>query len=80
MGKLINADIAKEALRDLGYKGAEQVIDSLPDGRGQAVWEYYTNDENKARWRCTSCGKICKQNPSYKRFCSICGTPIRMES
>lgn len=45
-----------------------------------AVWQYYTNDEGKARWRCTNCGKVCHKNPHDKRRCSICGAHMRMEA
>jgi len=52
--------------------GMEPVID--------AVWQYYTNDEGKARWRCTNCGKVCHKNPHDKRRCSICGAHMSMEA
>jgi ABC-type ATPase with predicted acetyltransferase domain len=44
------------------------------------VWVYYTNDENKARWKCSVCGKVCKHNPFYKYYCSNCGCHMRMEA
>ena len=45
-----------------------------------AVWVYYRNEDGKARWKCSECGKVCKRNPHDKRFCSNCGKPMRMES
>ena len=39
----------------------------------EAKWHYYTNDEGKARWKCTNCGKIVKRPPNDKKRCSICG-------
>lgn len=48
------------------------------EGEG-AVWKYYLNDEGKARWRCSYCGKVCHRNPHDKRYCSICGKAMRME-
>lgn len=54
--------------------------DALSLLEGQAVWVYYTNDEGRARWKCSKCGKIVKRNPHDKRFCSNCGRPIIMES
>ena len=45
-----------------------------------AVWQYYINDEGKARWRCSNCGKVCHKNPYDKRRCSICGAHMRMEA
>lgn len=47
--------------------------------RPVAVWQYYTNDEGKARWRCSACGKICRRDPRDKKFCSTCGAEMRME-
>ena len=48
------------------------------EGEG-AVWKYYLNDEGRARWRCSYCGKVCHRNPHDKRYCSICGKVMRME-
>lgn len=45
-----------------------------------AKWIYYRNDENKARWRCSQCGKICRRNPYEKRYCSWCGCKMEMEA
>lgn len=44
-----------------------------------AIWEYYTNDEGKARWRCSHCRKICHKHPHDKKRCSVCGAHMRME-
>lgn len=58
---------------------AEDAIALLKrEGEG-AVWKYYLNDEGKARWRCSYCGKVCHRNPYDKRHCSICGKTMRME-
>ena len=38
-----------------------------------ATWLYYTNEEGKARWKCSACGKICHRNPHDKIYCSHCG-------
>ena len=45
-----------------------------------AVWKYSTDDENKARWKCSHCGKICHKNPHDKNYCSNCGCKMRLES
>ena len=45
-----------------------------------AVWHYYTNDEGKARWRCSKCGKLCKRDPHDKKRCSNCGAHMRKEA
>lgn len=46
----------------------------------EAVWQYYTNDEGKARWRCTNCGKIIRQGAYEKKRCSSCGAHIKTEA
>lgn len=46
----------------------------------EAKWHYYNNEEGKARWRCTNCGRICKRHPHDKRRCSTCGARMTMES
>ena len=48
--------------------------------RPPAVWQYYTNDEGKARWKCSECGKVCRRDPRDKKFCSACGAEMRMEA
>ena len=45
-----------------------------------AVWVYYLNDEGKARWKCSACGKVCRRNPHEKHYCSSCGAKMRMEA
>ena len=37
-------------------------------------WLYYRNDEGKARWKCSECGKICHRDPHEKLYCSRCGS------
>lgn len=44
------------------------------------TWKYYRNDEGKARWKCSECGKICKRLPSEKFYCSNCGSKMKMEA
>lgn len=39
-------------------------------------WEYYTNDEGKARWKCSECGKIVHRFPAEKLYCSRCGARL----
>ena len=46
----------------------------------EAVWHYYTNDEGRARWRCSNCGKIIRQGQHEKRYCSCCGARMRTEA
>ena len=46
----------------------------------EAKWHYYTNDEGKARWRCTNCGKIIRQGQHEKKRCSVCGAYMMTEA
>ena len=41
--------------------------------RETATWTYYVNEEGKARWKCSACGKIVRRLPDDKKFCSNCG-------
>ena len=43
-------------------------------------WIYYVNDEGKARWKCSLCGKICRRDPRDKMYCSNCGSRNMKES
>ena len=46
------------------------------------VWVYFTDDENRARWRCSECGKILHRHPytNNKFYCSYCGAKMRLET
>ena len=46
----------------------------------EAKWHYYTNDEGKARWKCTNCGKIIRQGAHEKKRCSVCGAHMATEA
>ena len=43
-----------------------------------AKWHYYTNDEGKARWKCTNCGHIVKHDPNDFKRCA-CGAHMKKE-
>ena len=43
-------------------------------------WIYYFNEEHKARWKCSICGKICRKRPDMKNYCSNCGCKMTFES
>lgn len=45
-----------------------------------AKWHYYTNDEGKARWKCTNCGKIIRRGAHEKKRCSVCGAYMSEEA
>lgn len=45
-----------------------------------AKWIYYINEEGKARWKCSACGKICCKHPHDKLYCSRCGCKMEMEA
>ncbi len=44
------------------------------------VWKYITDEENKPRWKCDQCGKICHKPPHDKVYCSRCGAKMKMEA
>ena len=44
-----------------------------------AKWHYYTNDEGKARWRCTNCGHMVKHDPNDYKRCA-CGAHMSKEA
>lgn len=46
----------------------------------KAKWVYYVNDEGRARWRCSRCGKICRRDPNDKKWCSGCGARMEKEA
>lgn len=45
-----------------------------------AEWRYYVNDEGRARWRCSNCGKRCRRDPHDKARCSSCGAHMTKEA
>jgi DNA-directed RNA polymerase subunit RPC12/RpoP len=44
------------------------------------TWLYYINDEGKARWKCSECGKIIRHGAHEKLYCSHCGAKMKPES
>lgn len=60
------------------WKTVEDAI-ALLKGK-QATWVYTTNDENRARWKCSACGKLCKRRPTDKRYCDQCGAAMRFQA
>ena len=48
--------------------------------RETAQWVYYVNEENRARWKCSKCGKICRKDPTLKYYCSNCGAKMVKDS
>ena len=45
-----------------------------------AEWVYYVNEEHKARWKCSACGKIVRRLPYDKHYCSNCGAKMESET
>lgn len=43
-------------------------------------WLYYINDEGKARWKCSVCGKIIRRGVEEKAYCSRCGSKMTREA
>ena len=50
------------------------------DAPVEAKWHGYTNEEGKARWKCTNCGKLVRRRPSDKKRCSWCGAYMSEEA
>ena len=86
--KYVSVDAVKTAL--LGWQSPPSdediayAVDQIPAANVEpvvnALWEYYTNDEGRARWRCSNCKKICRRNPRDKKRCSNCGAHTKMGS
>jgi hypothetical protein len=68
---LVSAREVEKLINLIPAVNAEPIVD--------AIWQYYTNDEGKARWRCSHCGKICHKHPHDKQRCSVCGAHMKME-
>ena len=60
----------------LGIAGADAKMEPVIN----AKWRYYTNDEGRARWRCSNCGKLCRRDPRDKKRCSNCGARMSKEA
>jgi len=69
---------------DDGIQFMAEKIDKAPTIEAEpvinAVWQYYMNDEGKARWRCGNCGRICRRDPHDKLRCSTCGAHMTKEA
>ena len=61
----------------LNYVTARRLYELLT---APAIWTFYRNEENEARWKCSSCGKIVRKNPHDKKFCSGCSRLMKMEA
>ena len=44
------------------------------------VWKYFMSEDDRAKWKCSECGKVCKRNPHDKLYCSNCGAKMKMEA
>ena len=66
----------------LDYITAKRTVELLKklEVKVEAVWHYYVNDEGKARWKCSNCGKIVRRLPNDKVRCSTCGAHMREEN
>ena len=42
-------------------------------------WVYYVNDEGKARWKCSVCGKVIRHGVDEKLYYSRCGSKMSRE-
>lgn len=61
----------------LNYVTAKRLYELLT---APATWVFYRVDNNEARWKCSSCGKVVRKNPHDKLFCSCCGRVMKMEA
>ena len=65
-------------------KAAKEIIEAqlrkTKDDEKPGRWIYYVNEEGRARWKCSECGKVCRRNPHDKPFCSTCGKRLIMEA
>lgn len=68
-----------ECRGDAEYMAMDAAIDQLNRISRKGTWQYYTNDEGKARWKCSVCGKIIRHGVDKKQFCSRCGAELRRE-
>ena len=66
----------------VNYVTAKRIVELLKklEAPVEAKWHYYLNDEGRARWQCTNCGKIVRRHPKDKKRCSICGAHMREEN
>ena len=48
--------------------------------RVEGCWKYDMDDEGRARWRCSRCGKAVHRDPAEKLYCSRCGARCRKEA
>lgn len=65
----------------LNYVTAKRMLELLKklEAPVYARWHYYTNDEGKARWRCTNCGHVVKHDPNDFKRCA-CGAHMSKEA
>lgn len=86
MSKYVSVDAVKAALTgwqteptddDIAF-ALEQIPPANVEPVVNAKWVYYTNEEGRARWKCSVCGKICRKPPRDKKRCSNCGAHIEM--
>ena len=71
-------DTAHVQLDYITAKRMHELLGKL-EGPKDAKWHYYTNDEDKPRWKCTTCGKLCRRRPTDKLYCSRCGSKMSFE-
>jgi len=65
----------------LNYLTAKRMLEILKklEVPVYAQWHYYTNDEGKARWKCTNCGHVVKHDPNDFKRCA-CGAHMSKEA
>ena len=63
-------------------KDALMLIDKLAAiGKpAEGMWVYCPDDEHRARWKCSRCGKFVHKDPAEKLYCAACGQRNRKEA
>lgn len=71
-GSMFGGDCITDMLKD-----AITLIDVLS---AEGLWVYCPDDEHRARWKCSRCGKIVHKDPADKLYCAACGQRNRKEA
>ena len=65
-------DCVEQAMRD-----ADKLLEKLT---AEGLWVYCPDDEHRARWKCSCCGKFVHKDPAEKLYCAACGQRNRKEA
>ena len=65
-------DCVERAMRE-----ADKLLEKLT---AEGLWVYCPDDEHRARWKCSRCGKFVHKDPAVKLCCSMCSQRNRKEA